>query len=116
MTAQVDCMSGQPLFWRLISYNAGRFSSKRSIGDILHELRGTVVALQGTGLAAEGLQDYSVSECEGYHLFQWPWKPGKFTNAHCGIAIALHARRFPRVSVTRIYTPPRDLLGRAGAL
>eukprot|EP00972_Heterocapsa_arctica_P104937 15465705-Heterocapsa_arctica.AAC.1 len=109
----------RPLSWRFITYNTGRLTSTRTIGDLLSKLKGTVVALHGTGYR-EHFQDSKgrvlTQRQEGYHTYQWPWNKGNYSNSSCGVGLALDTQRFSLSHVLQVYTPPTHLGGRAGAL
>ena len=116
MTAQ-----SQSLSWRWVSYNTGRFTCQRTISDVLSAIKGSVVALQGTGLSLRvisynGAHSTMFTRSEGYLLYQWPWGTGKYTNNNCGVALALDAKRVFPHHVVQTYQPLDALQRRAGAL
>ena len=110
----------QSLSWRFISCT-GRLTCQRTISDVLSAIKGSVVALQGTGLSLrklsyDGAHSIMFTRSEGYLIYQWPWGTGKYTNNNCGVALALDTKRFSPHHVVQTYQPPDALQGRAGAL
>lgn len=88
---------------------------------MVRRLDSDIIALQSTGsqwgwpLRQEGQSCY-LKNLPDHIACIWPRTVSDYVTTHCGVIIALRRKLFPRSSIIRIYNPPAQLEGRAGAL
>ncbi|CAE8722639.1 unnamed protein product, partial [Polarella glacialis] len=111
----------------LFSYNCFAATTWDRVTQILRELRGDVVMLQGTQHKQLGTNLVHTRSTEYLHAVEqidygthiglhWGWGKGNYTNRACGVCTLLEKERLPTSSILKLYSPPQSLQGRAGAV
>ena len=84
--------------------------------EIATEAAADILALPGTQWRMSGDQCCTTFRLQGtrHQAWQWGWRLTKTTNRSCGVSLVLGPRL--RKHVVAVFSPPRALQGRAGAL
>eukprot|EP00974_Lingulodinium_polyedra_P118953 11169325-Lingulodinium_polyedra.AAC.1 len=102
---------------RLAQYNPLSLCRSGRLSSILERFKESkCVAL--TGIARRAPPGHAVARRrgDGFLQFEWGYSTGRFANKACGVLLALSLRHYKEEQVTKVYSPPAQLQGRAGAV
>ena len=105
----MDCLPQ----WSAVSYNALSLVQTRRLRHILSELRwNSIVCIQGTQRRTnEQVVQYTIP---GFNIIEWGCSTHSGKSA--GLVIAVRNKLFSFKHMVRVFTPPEEFIGRAGAI
>ena len=104
--------------WSCIVYHPQSIKQSGRLRDILRQFRwNDIIALPGTRFRQnEAALPCSTQQIGQHKVYQWGWGNGKHVNDSCGVTLAIRQRVFSEKNVVNVFSPPKDLQGRGGAL
>lgn len=99
---------------KFTSYNCLSLNAPARLREIERQVRGHVLALQGTRHRAQADNPYRTEEVESGVCVHWGYGRGRHTNRSAGVSVLLR-KPFRRGHVQRVGVPPVSLWGRLGS-
>ena len=108
--------------YTVCTYNVQSFHH-RDLNTVLRTLNTDVVILQSTGTRWDNWtrrqenQDFFCKNIGLYWVIFWPYDFSNiYANRSWGIVVAIKRTTFPKSCLSRVWTPPKKLQGRVGAI
>ena len=99
------------------TYNPLSMSGSGRWDEVSRGLPDDVICLQGTQVRrADPQAPFEVHRAARHHFYSWHAGQKGCTNRSTGVSIGLSAKKVKLDQVIRVWSPPEELQGRAGAL